>query len=105
MIYRASRQSETHQHKHASVHVSGGAEIDFLSSGDIFFIKNVWSKLAVINALVIFSLRFEILINMNYSENCKADVINIQIKFYVFVKVVGGACLCIQLYIESFMCI
>lgn len=26
-------------------------------------------------------------------------------KFYVFVKVVGGARLCIQLYIESFMCI
>lgn len=42
---------------------------------------------------------------MNSKENCRADVINIQMKFYVFVQVVGGTGLCIQFYIESFMCI
>jgi len=63
----------------------------------------------VINALVCFFSFSFLFLNINRyeleNETCKADVINIQMKFYVFVKVVGGAHLCIQLYIESFMCI
>lgn len=69
------------------MHVCGGTEIDFFLVETFFFLKNVCSELSVINALLFFSplLCFEILINMNSNKKYKADVINIQMKFYVFV--------------------